>query len=229
MHKLAPHTRLTAPRLFFPAPRKPWPLGALILIVAVAAIVTAQLDMSPMLSSLLEQASKSHATGLVLLLLYTVLLAMPFVPGAEIGLALLVVFGAVMAWPVYVATVLALSIAFAIGRLASGHHTRPAFGTVSPSSDPILVFEDRLHHRRWCHRLMRYRWLALVALINMPGNTVIGGGGGIAMAVGYSRTFTYPTFLACTAVAVAPVPTLVLLAEITGFGERLSDWIKQFI
>ena len=41
---------------------------------------------------------------------------------------------------------------------------------------------------------------------------MIGGGGGIAMAVGYSRTFAYPAFLACTAIAVAPVPALVLLA-----------------
>jgi hypothetical protein len=66
-------------------------------------------------------------------------------------------------------------------------------------------------------------------LINMPGNTVIGGGGGIAMAVGYSRTFTYPGFLACAAVAVAPVPALVLLAEVTGFGERLSQWLRHFV
>lgn len=75
---------------------------------------------------------------------------------------------------------------------------------------------------------MRFRWLALALLINMPGNTVIGGGGGIAMAVGYSRTFTYPAFLTCAAVAVAPVPALVLLAEVTGFGERLSQWIGHF-
>jgi hypothetical protein len=75
---------------------------------------------------------------------------------------------------------------------------------------------------------MRFRWLALALLINMPGNTVIGGGGGIAMAVGYSRTFTYPAFLACAAVAVAPVPALVLLAEVTGLGERLGRWLGHF-
>ena len=76
---------------------------------------------------------------------------------------------------------------------------------------------------------MRFRWLGLALLINMPGNSVIGGGGGIAMAVGYSRSFTDPAFLACAAVAVAPVPTLVLLAEITGFGERLSQWIEHIV
>jgi hypothetical protein len=91
----------------------------IVLTLAAAASVAIQLDVSPMLSALRDEASTSRITGWALLLLYTVLLVMPFVPGAEIGLALLLVFGAAMAWPVYAATVLALSIAFAVGRLAS--------------------------------------------------------------------------------------------------------------
>lgn len=201
----------------------------IVLTLAAAASVAIQLDVSPMLSALRDEASTSRVTGWALLLLYTVLLVMPFVPGAEIGLALLLVFGAAMAWPVYAATVLALSIAFAVGRLASRSRSPASFGNVPLASDAVTSLLEGLRNRPWIHGLMRFRWLALALLINMPGNTVIGGGGGIAMAVGYSRTFTYPAFLACVAVAVAPVPALILLAEITGFGERLSQWLRHFV
>ncbi|MFN3262135.1 MAG: hypothetical protein ACE37J_16405 [Pikeienuella sp.] len=209
--------------------RRRWPMGPIVLLVALAAMVATRLDLSPMLAALLDQAANSRSAIWALLLLYTVLLVMPFVPGAEIGLALLLVFGAAMAWPVYAATVLALSIAFAVGRLASRSRSPASFGNVPLASDAVTSLLEGLRDRPWIHGLMRFRWLALALLINMPGNTVIGGGGGIAMAVGYSRTFTYPAFLACAAVAVAPVPTLVLLAEVTGFGERLSQWLRHFV
>jgi hypothetical protein len=208
--------------------RRRWSIGPIVLFVALAAIVATRLDLSPMLSAQLDLASNSRSAIWTLLLLYTVLLAIPFVPGAEIGLGLLVLFGAAMAWPVYVATVLGLSIAFAVGRLAS-RSRGPAFGKVLSASDANVLFLDRWRHRTWVQRSMRFRWLALALLINMPGNTLIGGGGGIAIGVGYSRTFTYPAFLACVAIAVAPVPAIVLLAEVTGLGERLGQWIGQFI
>lgn len=209
--------------------RRGWPTTLIVLAVAAAAILAIRLEVSPMVSALLDQVSTSRGAGWALLLLYIILLAMPFMPGVEVGLALLVVFGAVMAWPVYIATVLALSIAFAVGRLASRSRTPALFGKLPSASDANVIFTDVLRHQPWFHRLMRFRWLALVALINMPGNTVIGGGGGIAMAVGYSRTFTYPAFIACSAIAVAPVPAAVLLAEATGFEERLSQWIGYLI
>lgn len=209
--------------------RRGWPKALIGLAVVAVASVAIRLDVSPMLSVWLEQASTSRVTGWALLLLYTVLLVIPFVPGAEIGLALLLVFGAAMAWPVYVATVLALMTAFAIGRLASRSRSRASFGNVPLASDAVTSLLEALRNRPWIHGLMRFRWLALALLINMPGNTVIDGGGGIAMAAGYSRTFTYPAFLTCAAVAVAPVPALVLLAEVTGFGERLSQWIRHLV
>lgn len=212
-----------------PAPRRRWFMGPIILFVALAAMVATSLDVSPMLSALLDQTANSRSTIGLLLFLYTILLAMPFVPGAEIGLALLLVFGAAMAWPVYVATVLALSIAFAAGRLASRSRSPASFGDTPPASDAVTLLLEGLRNRPWIHRLMHFRWLALALLINMPGNTVIGGGGGIAMAVGYSRTFTYPAFLACAAVAVAPVPALVMLAEVAEFGERLSQWMRHLV
>jgi hypothetical protein len=60
--------------------------------------------------------------------------------------------------------------------------------------------------------LLRHRYLALMVLLNVPGNSLIGGGGGIAFAAGLSRLFPFPLFLATVMVAVAPVPVLFLLA-----------------
>lgn len=212
-----------------PTLRRRWVTGPVILFVALAAMVATRLEVSPMLSALLDEAASSHSAIWSLLFLYTILLTLPFVPGAEVGLALLLVFGAAMAWPVYVATVLALSIAFAVGRLVSGARGPASFGKVPLTSDAVTSRLEGLRNRPWIHGLIRFRWLALALLINMPGNTVIGGGGGIAMAVGYSRTFAYPAFLACTAIAVAPVPALVLLAEFAGLGERLGRWLAHFV
>ena len=64
-------------------------------------------------------------------------------------------------------------------------------------------------------------------MINMPGNTVLGGGGGIAMAIGYSRTLTFREFLICAAVAVAPVPTLFLVADHIGLEIWVRDWLAH--
>jgi len=164
----------------------------------------------------------------LILVLYVLLLSVPFVPAAEIGLALLVGFGAAIAWPVYVATVLALSIAFAAGRIASrSRHARTACAA-DPASEALARLGAGWTGRRRLQRLLRFRWLAIAVLINLPGNTIVGGGGGIAMAVGYSRTFNYPAFLACSAVAVAPVPVMVLLAEYFGLGNWFGLWTSGF-
>ncbi len=208
-------------------PRRPLLACMLVLLAAGAAVAAIKLDLTPLLATLSEQTKASRITGWVFLLIYVVLLMIPFVPGAEIGLALLVIFGAAMAWPVYIATVLALSVAFAAGRLAYRfrNHTPP--GNEPPTSDDLDVLAGQLRNQRWIQPLMRFRWLAVIALINMPGSIVIGGGGGIAMAIGYSRALSFPAFLACVAIAVAPVPALVLVAEHVGFGERLEDWIRN--
>ena len=210
-------------------PLRLWFVTVLILIIMLAAVAAASVDMSPMLSALLDQALTSRGAFCALLLLYTLLLVLPFVPGAELGLALLLLFGAAVALPIYIATVLALSVAFVVGRLASGTRNLELLREERRASEAILAFMDGGRQRPWILGLGRFRWLAVALLLNMPGNTMIGGGGGIAMAVGYCRTFSYPDFLACAAVAVAPVPALFLIAEVTGFGEQLSQWTEYLV
>lgn len=204
-----------------------WRLCLRVAVFAALAGTThlVRISQVPHAASITELAGGNTWSIALMLAFYVLLLSIPFVPGAEIGLALLVAFGSVMAWPVYLATVLALSIAFAAGRFASQIQTSRACCAADPASEALARFKEGLAGRHWVQSLLRYRWHAIALLINMPGNTAIGGGGGIAMAVGYSRAFPYLPFLACSAVAVAPVPATVLLAEHFGLGLRLNQWI----
>ena len=207
-----------------------WRLCLRVAIVATLAGTAYLIRISqvPHAASITDLAGGNTWSIALILALYVLLLSIPFVPGAEIGLALLIGFGAVMAWPVYAATVLALSIAFAAGRFASQFQNPRASGAADPTAAALDRLCEGLTGRRWAKRLLRLRWFALAFLINMPGNTVIGGGGGIAMAAGYSRAFPFAAFLACSAIAVAPVPAMVLLAAHFGIEFRLDLWITSF-
>jgi hypothetical protein len=59
--------------------------------------------------------------------------------------------------------------------------------------------------------LLRHRYVALMVALNIPGNAVIGGGGGIGHAAGYSRLFWTGGYLTAVALAVAPVPLAVIV------------------
>lgn len=49
--------------------------------------------------------------------------------------------------------------------------------------------------------------------LNLPGNALIGGGGGIALMAGMSRLFSFPLFLLSLTVAVSPVPLAILFLQ----------------
>ena len=66
--------------------------------------------------------------------------------------------------------------------------------------------------------LLKYRYLALLVVINAPGNIVIGGGGGIAMSAGMSRLFVPSLFLLTIAIAVSPIPLFLII-----FGANFAD------
>ena len=59
--------------------------------------------------------------------------------------------------------------------------------------------------------LLRHRYLAIAIALNTPGNALIGGGGGIALLAGASGLFSFWGFLLVLAVAVLPVPLLVMI------------------
>ncbi len=155
---------------------------------------------------------------------YTLLMALPFVPGVEIGLALIAMFGARVVPLVYGGTVLALTLSFLAGRLIPQSSVirilaalRMRRAAALLESLDGLAPEARLSallrnpSSRLVPRLLRHRHLALAAAFNLPGNSLVGGGGGIGLAAGFSRLFGFADYVLTVALAVAPVPVIVLL------------------
>jgi len=169
---------------------------------------------------------KSHARYMVMagIALYTALMALPFVPGMEISLALLAAFGYQVAVFIYAATVVALMISFLVGRLLPVPLIASFLGFLRLDRAENLVrrleplnaaqrLEALIEHapRRIVPALLKHRYIAIAVALNLPGNAIIGGGGGIALLAGISGLFTIPRYLAVVSLAVLPVPVAVML------------------
>jgi hypothetical protein len=157
-------------------------------------------------------------------LLYVVLLAIPFVPGIEISLGLLAALGRDIVPLIYVATIASLTISFLIGRLLPLTAIASVFRFIglkraeelvkhlAPlNSNQRLAFLLSAAPKRFVSTLIKYRYVAIVLLLNVPGNAIIGGGGGIALLAGTSGLFSFTPFIAAVALAVMPVPLLAYL------------------
>jgi hypothetical protein len=158
---------------------------------------------------------------------YITLTMLPFVPGVEIGLGLIVVFGPKIAPLVYGGTVLALTMSFLVGRLIPQHLIVKWLETVGLKRAARLLrdvetleSEQRLAlilsraSMRMVPFLLRYRYVALMVALNLPGNMVIGGGGGIGLIAGFSRLFTLPKYFLAVAIAVSPLPLILLISGV---------------
>jgi len=154
---------------------------------------------------------------------YVGLLAMPFVPGAEIGIALLAGFGAAIAPLIYVCTVAAMMLAFAVGRFlpisalervlqvlrmrrAAELVARAA--PLSKGERVAMLLEGQ--SKRVLHLALQYRYVAMAVAVNTPGNSIIGGGGGIMIIAGLSGIFTPLSTFLTVILAVSPVPLAVI-------------------
>ena len=169
--------------------------------------------------------------GIILggIVLYILLTAIPFVPGVELGLALIFAFGVRIVPVVYFATIVALLLSYSAGRLIPERWIIAAFrwlgmrrAAVMAASLSGLHGEARIERllenapKRFVPLLLRHRFLALVALINLPGSALLGGGGGISMAVGMSRLVSFPMFLASALIGVTPVPLFLIVSAAMG-------------
>ncbi|WP_298920165.1 hypothetical protein [uncultured Roseobacter sp.] len=157
-------------------------------------------------------------------MIYMFASAIPFVPGAEIGLALIAVFGARVALLVYVCMICALSLSYLLGRLVPAAWLSRAFNSLRFRKAAALVeqmgtaapgvFEAQLRAQvknRVLLALLGYRYIALAVALNVPGNTVVGGGGGLALLAGMSRLFSPLWFILTLLIAVAPIPLTVFM------------------
>jgi hypothetical protein len=153
-------------------------------------------------------------------------LSLPFVPGVELGIVLMCVFGKEGIVFVYFATIAGLSLAFLMGRLLPKNWIESRLQKLGFSQtcdgqggeiDGIL---DKLSlnqifcESRFRSFLSKYRYLAIGVLFNTPGNYLIGGGGGISLACGISRSISWKWFLLTVVLAVSPVPLLALFGVI---------------
>ncbi len=165
-----------------------------------------------------------HQAIMVSAVIYSLLLAIPFVPGAEIGLALFAMLGPAIAVLVYVCTVIGLSLGFVVGRLIplsslirfaediKLDRTSKLLKGIEPlGKQEMLAFLASKTPNRLLPILLRYRYFALAVALNVPGNFLIGGGGGIALFAGVSRLYSIPGYLLTIAISVAPVPIAVLV------------------
>jgi hypothetical protein len=156
---------------------------------------------------------------------YVALMALPFMPAAEVGLGMIALFGAKVCWLVYLCTVVALLPPYLAGRVIPPEACARAFGFVGLAKARRLMeriaplsAERRLAHlldhapSRLGPLLVRHRFLSLALVLNLPGNMIVGGGGGIALVAGMSGLFPLPAYLATIAVAVAPIPLMIALS-----------------
>ena len=166
------------------------------------------------------------------LLIYALLIAIPFVPGVEIGLSVLAAGGPEIAPLVWLATATGLTLAYMVGcfvplrwlhRFLLDLHLTGAADLIArfEAVPPVerAAFIHSFLPARYCGWIVKYRYVNLAVLINVPGNSVIGGGGGIALISGLSGVFRFPLTLLTIVIATAPVPLAIWL-----FGWRMP-WL----
>lgn len=166
-----------------------------------------------------------HRIIMTAFLAFVVLAAIPFIPGAEIGFALLLLFGGRIAPLVYFGMVGALILSFTFARLIPtsvlahalswlGLRKAATFLEEMGKTEPAHQMETltRMLPGMLGHRLHRYKHLLLAVALNTPGNSLLGGGGGLAFIAGASRLFPLWQYLLIVVCAVAPVPLLFYLA-----------------
>jgi hypothetical protein len=139
-----------------------------------------------------------HRTIMVSATLYALLLAVPFVPGA-------------------LGRLIPLSVLVRFSKDIKLERTSNLLKAIEPlSKKQRLSYLTEKAPKRFLPLLLRYRYLALAVALNIPGNYLIGGGGGIALFAGVSRLYSVPGYLITIVLSVAPVPLAVLLFG-TGF------------
>jgi len=170
-----------------------------------------------------DNEQQVHKAIMIGAMAYIALLAMPFVPGAEIGIALLAGFGAAIAPLIYVCTIAAMMLAFAVGRFLPISALERALRVFRMRRTADLVAraaplprEERVamllegQSKRVLRLALRYRYVAIAVAMNTPGNSIIGGGGGIMIIAGLSGIFTPLSTFLTVILAVSPVPLAVI-------------------
>lgn len=167
----------------------------------------------------------------LLLIVYIILMAIPFIPGVEIGISLMMLEGGAVAPFVYVATFAGLLLAYFVGsrmdcivfkRITSDLRLTKMSALIEniaplDGDERLRLLNERLP--KWVPpAVIRYRYIVLGLLINLPGNSIIGGGGGLALIAGFSGLYAKKATMLTFAIAVSPVPIMVYFLDLHPFG-----------
>jgi len=209
-------------------------------VLAIAGLAVLAMDLVMRWTESLPSAEARGARTAILvgaIVVYALLMSLPFVPGIEIGITLMIIEGPDFAPIFYAATFGGLALSFAAGRFLPTGALRQLFldlhlvraaamvEAVAPLAPPARLhyLQSRLPGRlgRW---LLTYRYLAVGLLLNTPGSGLIGGGGGICLLAGLSRVFRPGAMALTLAIGISPFPLAVWLAGDAG----MLSWLPAY-
>ena len=168
-----------------------------------------------------------HAAVMAAMAIYILLMATPFMPGIEVGIAVMILLGHKSSLLIYMCTLVALSVSYLIGRFFPLHlvqrflqwlYLEKASELVS-QLEPLNRYErlnliNKKAPKKIAPLLLNHLYLTIAVVLNLPGNALIGGGGGIGLVVGMSGVVPFYKYLATVAIAVLPVPLIIYLQGI---------------
>ena len=168
-------------------------------------LVTQSLGISPLLALI------------IVCLLYSLILMLPFMPSMEIGVMIMLLFGAPGIIGAWLATVVGLSLAFLLGAyFKRSAPIQRLLGKLARISAPEGPPTWRQHLVAFgLSRMANHPYLSVALLFNIPGNILIGGGGGIALSAGALSTMQVHRFALTVALASSLIPFLMLTGLLT--------------
>ena len=206
-------------------------IGVLLVGALIAAFAIGGHDFVVWLQTLAER-SRTPWTLAILCTIFTVLLALPGVPGLEVAAIIMLVFGEVGIIATWLCGALAFNISFFAGRLVPEARIQrwltpkkevdaaklPDFAVGQHDAMTLVLERNRVGRAilRWTGPPGGWRRYVLIfVLFNMPGNFVLGGGGGIAMFCGTSRDLRWGPYFVTALLAAGVIPGLVWAGLLT--------------
>ena len=174
-----------------------------------------------------EDAQHVDLAIALLFLAYSVCMIIPFMPAIELGLLLLMMLDIRGVVFLYGVTVISLTISFWLGRLIplaflvrifNFLHLPKAgdlLNKASQQGEPLKI--DILltgAPKKIIPFMLRHRYWLVAFALNLPGNAIIGGGGGIGMICGMSRLLSYSNYIFTIAIAAIPLPAIFITKQL---------------
>ena len=153
-------------------------------------------------------------------IVYAILLSIPFFPGVELGWLIIMLYGKDSIILIYLFTLLGLIVSFSVGRwlgtyCVSCQSKLERFNqTYSATFNRLVEKVHGFFSQTRCSLvfnriLQKSPYFVLAILINIPGNSLVGGGGGIALLSGLNRAISFKGFVITLIIAVSPLPILL--------------------